>query len=174
MPEGDEQEHPLRGMRVCRDRSNDDEIPGAMCRAKILHVGQTKRQVVGAFCRTRKNMNDMNDHKMIRLILEQMESSIYTASRDGEMPQEWEFMYDTEDNSVTALLTHDVDGIYIVNSVQTDSQWDRKHPRIEEALEGKILDLSDLYKDMEERKADAEALERDPYDYYGVSRWDFL
>lgn len=116
----------------------------------------------------------MNDHKMIRLILEQMESSIYTASRDGEMPQKWEFMYDTEDNSVTALLTHDIDGIYIVNSVQTYSQWDRKHPRIEEALEGQILDLSDLYKDMEERKADAEALERDPYDFYGVSRWDFL
>lgn len=116
----------------------------------------------------------MNEHKMISLLLEQMESSIYAASKDGEMPEEQEFFYDTEDNCVSALLTHDIDGIYIVNSVQVDSQWNRKHPRIAEALEGKILDLSDLYKEMEEQREKAEALERDPYEFYGVSRWDFL
>lgn len=116
----------------------------------------------------------MNRHRMISHILDDMEGSVAKYNDDNcEMVEYWDVYYETEDNCVCATLRLDGDD-YIVSDVVVDSQVEKKHPRLEEALEGQKIDVSYMAKEIEERIEESKALERDPYAFYGVSRSDFV
>lgn len=93
---------------------------------------------------------------------------------EDTMLDEYEYMYDTEDSVVFVRLQHEGGGMYRATDVIADSRAEKKHPNIEAALQGVILDLSDTYRELEEQKEKAKLFANDPYAYYGMSRWDFL
>lgn len=114
-------------------------------------------------------------HKTITALLDLMEAYIWQeCNSDNEMQDSLDYIYDNGDTSIIATLVHDHSGIYHVTEVGTDSYLCRQHPRIAEALEGKTIDLSDLYREVERRQEDEALMESDPYAFYGVSRGDFL
>lgn len=117
----------------------------------------------------------MKRHALIERIIEEMGHELSESCySEYTMQDEYEYMYDTDDSGVFVILRHEGGGMYKVTDVIADSRAEKKHPNIEAALKGIALDLGDVYRELETDKNEAELLAKDPYAYYGVSRWDFV
>lgn len=117
----------------------------------------------------------MKRHALIERMIDEMEHELSeNCYSEDTMQDEYEYMYDTDDSGVFVRLRHEGGGTYRATDAIADSRAEKKHPNIEAALKGITLDLGDVYRELETQSDNMKRLAKDPYAYYGVSRWDFV
>lgn len=109
--------------------------------------------------------------KRIEKIKSDAEAALCKSCEDyKEMPDTFEF----EDEDVTVTLTHNDDGWYEVTEAYVADENDIRQEQLEDALIGYTIDLTDMAELIEDIKDGERRYENDPYDFFGVSRSDFV